>query len=78
MGFALILLGVGCFMNFRATDEQQGFCAYEIVVSDSGYGFPIFHESLDTASLQRTILGNMVMGVKMKALILWIFMFRYT
>ena len=33
--------------DFRVTPEQKRYRPGDIVVSDSGYGFPIFHEILD-------------------------------
>jgi len=37
----------------RVTEEQKKYRPGDIVVSDSGYGFPIFHEILDIETLVR-------------------------
>ena len=37
----------------RVTPEQKKYRAGDIVVSDPGYGFPIFHEILDIEKLVR-------------------------
>ena len=37
----------------RVTPQQQRYRPGDIVVSDSGYGFPIFHEILDIEKIAR-------------------------
>ena len=37
----------------RVTEEQKRYRSGDIVLSDSGYGFPIFHELLDNEKIVR-------------------------
>ena len=42
----------------RVTEEQKKYRPGDIVVSDSGFGFPIFHEILDIEKLVREYISK--------------------